>query len=360
MSGNRPTPRIVINHERLQRNVRQMAEYAYAHQIQLRPHTKTHKSKTLARLQLKAGAAGLTVAKVGEAEQMVEVTDDLLLAYPAADPLRCEHLARLARDATVRVAVDSTHAADGLSSAAGTLGSTVGVLVDMDVGLHRTGVQSPEDALKLAQHVDRQAHLRLDGIMFYPGHLTDLATAEQGLRDIDSMLAETIGRWKQAGLAAGVVSGGSTPTARMSHCMSSLTEIRPGTYLFYDMNGVHGGYASLDDCAARIVCTVVSDAVPGQVIVDAGTKTLTSDRCGPAPERGFGYVVEYPEATITRLTEEHGQVDVTQCDTPPQVGDQVTVIPNHICPCVNLQDQVWILENGAEFSISVDARGRVF
>jgi D-serine deaminase-like pyridoxal phosphate-dependent protein len=308
---------------------------------------------------MEAGAAGLTVAKVGEAEQMARVADDLLLAYPAVDPLRCERLARLAREAKLRVAIDSTQAADSLSRAAAAAGSVLGILVDIDVGMHRTGVQTAKDALKLAQYVDAQPRLRVDGIMFYPGHLADPATAETGLRDIDRMLAETIDGWTRAGLAVEVVSGGSTPTAYLSHHMNTLTEIRPGTYVYHDMNGVRGGYATLDDCAARIVCTIVSDAVPGQVVIDAGTKTLTSDRCGPAPESGFGYVVEYPEAIIIRLTEEHGQVDVSPCDTAPAVGDQLTVIPNHVCPCVNLQDIVWLRENGAEHPLPVDARGQV-
>jgi D-serine deaminase-like pyridoxal phosphate-dependent protein len=140
-----------------------------------------------------------------------------------------------------------------------------------------------------------------------------------------------------------------------------MTEARPGTYVYHDMNGVHGGYATLADCAARIHCTVVSTAVPGQFVIDAGSKTLTQDRCGPAPDSGFGYVVEYPSAKIVKLTEEHGQVDCRACDRAPKVGDRVTVIPNHICPCINLQDRVWWREDGeAPQPIDVDARGRVF
>jgi D-serine deaminase-like pyridoxal phosphate-dependent protein len=269
-------------------------------------------------------------------------------------------LARLATTATIRVGIDSPLAAENLARAAASGQTTIGVLVDIDVGLRRTGVQSPEDSLQLAQQIDKLAHLRLDGIMFYPGHLKDLTVAEPKMREIDSMISEAIRQWRQCGLQAGIVSGGSTPTARISHCMSSVTEIRPGTYIFYDLNCVRGGYATLDDCAARIVCTVVSDAVPGQLVIDAGSKTLTSDRCGPDPDSGHGYVVEYPEARIVCLTEEHGQVDVTACDRVPKVGDQVTVIPNHICPCINLQDQVWWSEDGTESAIRVDARGQVF
>jgi len=139
-----------------------------------------------------------------------------------------------------------------------------------------------------------------------------------------------------------------------------MTEFRPGTYIFNDMNSVYCGCATLDDCAARILTTVVSTAVPGQIVLDAGSKTLTSDRNGPAPDSGHGYIVEYPRAKITKLSEEHAQVDVTGCDRAPKVGDRVHVIPNHICPCVNLQDTVYWQEGSAIEPLPVDARGKVF
>ena len=163
------------------------------------------------------------------------------------------------------------------------------------------------------------------------------------------------------GLQARIVSGGSTPTAFQSHLVPEYTEIRPGTYIYNDMNTVRGGYCRLDDCAARIVCTVVSTAVPGQVVIDAGSKTLTSDRCSPAPDSGHGYVVEYPEAVITRLSEEHGQIDIRACSQRPQIGERVTVIPNHICPCVNLQDARLVARRrqGELRELPIDARGRL-
>ncbi len=361
MNGQLPTPRLVLDAARVRRNIQRMSAYASAHGISLRPHTKTHKSTMVARMQLEAGACGLTVAKVGEAQSMAAIGDDLLVAYPVVDPLRCGELANMAKTTNLRVGIDSTVAADALSQAAAAAASTIGLLVEMDVGFRRTGVATPAAALCLAQHIGHRPHLRLDGIMFYPGHLADPSVAvEPALCQIDEMLRETIGQWKQHGLEAAIVSGGSTPTARLAHAMSTVTEIRPGTYVFHDMNCVRGGYATLADCAARVVCTVVSDAVPGQVVIDAGSKTLTSDRCGPAPDSGHGLDVEYPQAQIVRLTEEHGQVDIRLCQRVPRVGEQVTVIPNHICPCVNLHDTVWWLDDGVERPIAVDARGRVF
>ena len=129
------------------------------------------------------------------------------------------------------------------------------------------------------------------------------------------------------------------PPLTGSHLISRLTEIRPGTYVFNDMNCVHGKCATVDDCAARIISRVISTAVPGQIVLDAGSKTLTSDRCSPAPDSGHGYIVEYPQAKITKLSEEHGQVDVSKCERVPKVGQRLSVIPNHICPCINLQDR---------------------
>jgi D-serine deaminase-like pyridoxal phosphate-dependent protein len=356
-----PTPAIVIDAGVARANLKRLADYATSHGIKLRPHTKTHKLVSVGRMQVGLGATGLTVAKVGEAEVMADATNDLFVAYPAADPLRSAALANLAARVTVRVGIDSATAADALASAARSAGTTIGILVDLDVGMHRTGVQTPADSLALAQHVSKCSGLRLDGIMFYPGFIKDdQAESIAQLKEVDAKLAEAIELWRKAGLAAGIVSGGSTPTAYASHHVRSGTEIRPGTYVYYDMNGVHGGYAKLEDCAARIHATVVSTAVPGQFVIDAGTKTLTSDKCGPAPESGHGYLVEYPDARIVKLTEEHGQVDSRACSRVPKVGERVTVIPNHICPCVNLQDRVWWKEEGQVRAVDVDARGRVF
>jgi len=312
-------------------------------------------------MQLEFGAGGLTVAKVGEAEVMAGICSDVLIAYPVVDQSRCRRLARLARTTQVRVAIDSAQAADALGAAVQEAGSKIGILVDLDVGFGRTGVQSPEEALRLAQYIEKTRGLRLDGIMCYPGHVWEVADQQGGpLGLIAEKLGRTLDLWRRHGLDANIVSGGSTPTAFQSHLVPQLTEIRPGTYIFNDMNTVRGGYCSLEDCAASLVCTVVSDAVPGQVVIDAGTKALTSDRCLSAPESGHGHVREYPEAVITRLSEEHGQIDVRRCANRPRIGERLTITPNHICPCINLQDTLWLRHpNGNMEPLAVDARGRL-
>jgi D-serine deaminase-like pyridoxal phosphate-dependent protein len=357
-----PTPCILIDAAVARGNLRRMAEYAAKHNLKLRPHTKTHKSRFLGKMQIEHGAAGLTVAKPGEAEVMAEASDDILMAYPAVDPRACARLAALAQTHKVRVGIDSTHAAQQLSDAAGAAGRTIGILVDLDVGHHRTGVQTAGEALQLGQFVSRQKGLRLDGVIFFPGHIsTPPAAQSAALALVSEKLNEVLSLWRRSGLPAAIISGGSTPTAFQSHLIPALTEIRPGTYIFNDMNCVRGGCATLEQCAARILATVVSTAVPGQIVLDAGSKTLTSDRCGPAPDSGHGYIVEFPRAKITKLSEEHAQVDVTACEAVPQVGDRVSVIPNHICPCVNLQDRIWWKEpNEPPRALNVDARGKVF
>jgi D-serine deaminase-like pyridoxal phosphate-dependent protein len=355
------TPALAIDSQILARNIQRVNDAARAMGLALRPHTKTHKSLKLARLQLGAGASGLTVAKAGEARVFSELGADLLLAYPTVDAPRCTAVAELAREHTVRVALDSEFAAKQLAAAAFAARSTVGVLVDLDVGMHRTGVATPADALLLAQRIDATPGLRLDGLFFYPGHIPGRGENKSALLEaVDALLAETLGLWEQAGLAARIVSGGSTPTAMDSHRITRQTEIRPGTYVFNDMNCVAAGIATLDDCAARIYCTVVSNAVSGQVVLDGGTKTLTSDRCGPAPDSGHGHIVEYPDAVIAKLTEEHAQVDVTRCARAPELGERVSIVPNHICPCVNLQDRIWLKHaDGTHEAVTVDARGKL-
>ena len=353
---------MIIDEATVRRNLKRMADYVAQHGLGLRPHTKTHKSVAMGRLQLEYGAIGLTVAKAGEAEVMAEAGDDVLVAYPALDPIRTGRIAELARRKTIRTAVDSTTAADAIASAAQAAGAIIGLLVDIDVGHHRTGLQSPQAALELAQHIDGLAGVRLDGLFCFPGHIMgppDSQAAE--LTEVAAILDQTLSLWQAHGLQATIVSGGSTPTAFQSQLVAALTEIRPGTYIYNDGNCVAGGFCTLEDCAAQVVCTVISNAVPNKVVIDAGSKTLTSDLLFTDPHHaGYGHVVEYPQAKIVRLTEEHGEIDLTACQSRPDLGDRVSVIPNHICPCVNLQEHVYLRRtNGTLEPLPIDAQRRL-
>jgi D-serine deaminase-like pyridoxal phosphate-dependent protein len=354
------TPALIVDLPTVERNLRSMAEYAAAHRLALRPHSKTHKSLRLARLQMACGAVGLTVAKVGEADVMARAADDVLVAYPAVDVARCRALARLAAEHAISVALDSAQAIEAIGAAVSRAGSTVGILIELDAGFHRTGVQSPEASLALARRAAAAKGVRLDGLMIFPGHLSGIEGQAEELARIGELLDRTIELWRRAGLEARIVSGGSTPTARRSHLLPSLTEIRPGTYIFNDMKTVAGGHVTVDDCAARVCCTVVSDAVPGAVVLDAGSKALSSELLHQSPDDAYGFVVEHPEGRVVRLSEEHGVVDVSRCGRRPKVGERVHVIPNHICTCVNLFDSMWLRHADGDLEETpVDARGRL-
>lgn len=353
---NVPTPALVIDAQQVERNLADMATYAAAHHFKLRPHTKTHKSKRMAQRQLAHGAVGLTVAKVGEAEVMSEVCDDVLLAYPALDAARTRRIADLAKRITLRVAADSILAIDAIAQAARAAGATVGILPDLDAGMRRTGVQTPQEALQLAQHVAKTEGVRLDGLFTYSGHITTDMPAKLG--ELQALVTETLDFWSKNNLEAPIVSSGSTPTARQSHHAPAVTEIRPGTYIYYDRNCVELGIVTPNQCATRIIATVISAAVPGKVVVDAGSKSLTQDPCLGKQELGRGLLPDYPEAVVVRLSEEHGEIDVSRCDQKPTLGDRVAIIPNHVCVVSNLVDAAWLKEaDGSCEPMPIDARG---
>lgn len=355
-----PTPFVRIDPRVVAGNIRRMAEYARQHSLRLRPHTKTHKSLRVARMQLEGGAYGLTVAKPSEAEVMAAVCDDLLVAYPIVAADKARRLAALAAGGTkISVATDSPQSIAVLGSEAAAAGVRFDLLIDVNLGYGRTGVSQTAGVLELARAMDATAGVDFAGLFFFPGDLMGQpATQQEGIERQAARLVEFREQLKAAGHQVRVVSGGSTPTAAQSHLNPLLTEIRPGTYIYNDRMCVTGGHATYDQCAARIVATVVSTAVDGQMVIDAGTKSLTSD--GAVHVEGFGHVVEYPEAVIRRLSEEHGMVDVSACATRPQVGERVTVIPNHICPCINLTDVTYWVDGDQATAVPVDARGRVW
>jgi D-serine deaminase-like pyridoxal phosphate-dependent protein len=354
------TPCSLIDAAIVTRNIARMADYCRRHGLALRPHTKTHKSQRIARMQLYAGAVGLTVAKPGEASVMAPLHAETLIAYPSVTSASLKAIRDGLAEGDMIVALDSLEAADRLEAALADRDRPARVLVDVDVGLHRTGLQTPEESVQLAARIAASSKLQLAGLFCYPGHIWS-GPAEQAaeMQAVDALLRSHIARWKAEGLAAPIVSGGSTPTAYQTHLSPSVTEIRPGTNVFNDMNTARGGYCELPDCAVRILATIVSTAVPGQVVMDAGAKTLAADRCISAPDSGHGYVVEYPEARIRHLSEEHGQIDISQCSRKPRVGERITVIPNHVCPTINLTDFAWWLTPNGPERLSIDARGKV-
>ncbi len=355
------TPALVVDLDILERNLHRVADYTKRHGLRLRPHTKTHKSPRIGKRQLESGAVGLTVAKVSEAEVMLGADpSDLLVAFPIIGRTKLERLMEVAHRTRVTVALDSTFAARQLSDAARAAQVEAGVLAEVDVGLGRVGV-SPGALLQLAQCIDKLPHLSFEGITFYPGQIKDVE--ESGLRalaQVGELLQSILSQFRAAGLEVKIVSGGSTPTLYHSHELAGLTEIRPGTYVYNDVNTVRSGGCALEDCAAAVLATVVSTARPGQMIVDGGSKTFSSDRLANSAELTFGHVVEAPGARFHKMNEEHGYVDITHAEREFSIGDRVRIIPNHICVAVNLHEQMYgIRGDRVEEVWKVEGRGKL-
>jgi D-serine deaminase-like pyridoxal phosphate-dependent protein len=356
------TPALTIDLTVLESNLDRMAAYCREHGLGLRPHTKTHKTPEVARMQMEHGAAGLTVAKVGEAEVMAGAGhDEILIAYPIWGAEKLRRIAALAREHSILLSLDSEATAECLSQAASSAGATVGVLVEFDAGLRRCGVPPGPECLELARKVEKMPGLKFKGLMTFPGNIWGTEEdREKEVKSVAERFEKALEPFRKAGMEVEIVSGGSTPSALESHEIPGLTEIRPGTYAYNDLNTYFQGACRLEDCAARVVTTVVSTAVPGRAMIDAGSKTLSSDALGSGPATGHGYVVEAPDTALIKVNEEHGYLDITRSSHKFRVGEVVTVIPNHVCACVNMQDEVFLLRNGqVQGTWKVAARGKV-
>jgi D-serine deaminase-like pyridoxal phosphate-dependent protein len=348
------TPVAVIDLDRLEANLADHQTYADAHGIAVWPHTKTHKSPEIGTRQLELGAAGLTVAKTGEAQVFQEAgAPKILVHYPPLGTAKWERLADIAATGVeLTVAVDSLAPAEGLARTFARRGLRAELLVELDVGQRRTG-QTPSGALALAEQLATLPAVDVAGISCYPGHCRrgdpDLADK---LLAVDDVLHEARAAFDRAGLRSDRVSGGSTPTRHLTHT-TSVNELRSGTYALLDRNEAE----SESRCALWVEATVISDAVPGQVVVDGGSKTFTSD---PFPEGGHGAVIGSPGARFVRVNEEHGYVDVSALDERPRVGDHLQIVPNHACGCMNLHDGVLAVRGGiVDHVILVAGRGLV-
>lgn len=345
--GELETPTLVVDLDRVERNIASLQRYCDDHGLKLRPHVKTHKLPQLARAQVAAGAVGIACQKVGEAEVMAEAgLDDILVTFPIVGGRKAERLAALARDVRISALADSPEVLAGLSLAADTAGVEIDVLVDCDTGFGRTGVQTPRAATELARQAAALPGLRLRGLATYP----TVAACGPWLEEARDELLRT-------GLEIDWVSGGGTPGARTTHEVAVVTELRAGTYVYGDRACAADGSVPLESCALHVVATVVSRPTPERAIVDAGSKALTSDLA--AGVTGYGFLLEHPEAEIVKLSEEHGWVDVGRCARPPEIGELVTILPNHACAAVNLYDEIVVHRSGVVADVwPVAARGR--
>lgn len=356
------TPALLIDLDVMESNLSRVADYARLHRLRLRPHTKTHKIPELARRQLALGAVGLTVAKTTEAEVMLQAEPpNLLVAYPTIGPAKLARLVAAARQTEVTVALDSLETARPLSAAAVTHDVTFGVLAEMDAGLGRVGVTPGPDLVAFVRELARLPGLRWEGIAFYPGHIKHVDEAGRAqLHLVGEVLALAVDDLAAAGHTPAVVSGGSTPALFHSHEVACLNEIRPGTYIFNDRNTVASGGCTAADCAVTILTTVVSTAHPGQMILDGGSKTFSSDRLSGATTDTFGLLREAPEATFFKMNEEHGFVRLNDAAGRFRVGDRVRVVPNHVCTAMNMHEHVYgVRGEQVEETWPVAARGKL-
>lgn len=341
------TPSVTIHLDRLEANIARVQAMVDARGIGNRPHIKTHKIPAIGKMQIDAGAIGLTCQKLGEVEAFVNagVTDDILLSFNIVGDKKTERLMELS-SAIGRLAVvaDNETVIDGLAEAGRRHGRDIPLLIECDTGFGRNGATSPERVLELARHAAAKPRIRLEGIMTFPN------TAPT-----NGFVAHTLDLLRQSGIPVSVVSGGGTPALLTMADYPLMTEHRAGTYVFNDVMMIAAGFARLEQCAMHVRTTIVSTPTPDRAIVDAGSKVLTHERYYV---ENFGTVVEYPDAVVARLSEEHGVLDLSRSARKPRVGEVVNIIPNHCCVVSNMVDEVFGIRDGVvEVEWPVAARG---
>ncbi len=358
------TPSLLLDNRKLINNIMIMETFCKQHQLNWRPHVKTHKSIEIAKMQLAKGAKGITVAKLSEAEVMVEGgIDDILIAFPISSHMKVKKLIALSRKAKLIVAVDSIDQVNMLEMYLQKEEEKLEVWIKVNCGLNRCGVEPIGEVLDLAKRIVQTNKLFLGGIFTHAGHSYGAKShgelAQIANQEAKSVLASAY-VCELAGIPIQVRSVGSTPTYQLSGAYKGITEVRPGNAIFFDMVQVGLGVATTKQCAITVLATVVS-VKPGRIILDTGSKTLCLDQGahGNKSVKGYGTIVGYHQLVIERLSEEHGIV-IFEHTPPLKLGDVVEIIPNHACTVVNMFEQYNVHENGTwKCSWNIDARGSI-
>jgi D-serine deaminase-like pyridoxal phosphate-dependent protein len=344
------TPAVVIHLDRLEANITRVQSMVSQRGLSNRPHVKTHKIPAIARMQMAAGATGLTVQKLGEAEIFIDagVCEDFLLTFNILGERKTDRLMELARRVhRLAVVADNDVVVRGLSEAGRRHGRDVRLLIECDTGFGRNGVQSPEAALDLARDALKLPRIIFDGLLVFP------TTAPR----TKAFLERAIELFAGAGIPIPVLSGGGTPALARLADYPMMTEHRAGTYVYNDVMMVHSGIARWEDCAMHVRATVVSRPTADRAVVDSGSKVLTSDQYYVDH---YGRLVEYPEAFVSALSEEHAIVDFSRSSARPEVGEVISIVPNHCCSVSNMNDEVYGVRDGrVEVVWPVAARGKV-
>jgi D-serine deaminase-like pyridoxal phosphate-dependent protein len=347
---NLETPAVTILLDRLEDNIARVQDMVARRGIGNRPHIKTHKIPAIAKMQIKAGAIGITCQKLGEAEVFADakVCDDVLLTYNVVGAAKTERLMALAaRLPRMAVVCDNEVVLRGISEAARSHGRDIRLLIECDTGFGRNGVQTPDAALDLARLALNLPGIRFEGLMVFPN------TAPR----TKDFFTRALAIFGDEGIPLPTISGGGTPALLSMADYPMMTEHRAGTYVYNDVMMVHSGFAQWENCAMHVRATVVSRPTDDRAVIDAGSKVLTSDKYYV---ENHGRIAEYPDAPVSALSEEHGMVDLSRSAQKPKVGDVVNVIPNHCCVVSNMVDQVYGIRNGMVETVwPVAARGKV-
>lgn len=341
------TPSVLIDLDIMERNIQRMQAHCDALGIAFRPHIKTHKLPQIAQMQLDAGAVGIACQKTTEAMVFADAGfTDIQIPYNVVGPQKTARLAEMAaRGVNVTAMADHVAVVAGYQQAAEAAGVTLDVLADLATFLERTGAE-PGDVLAIAREIDRAANLRFAGVLVYPSNVSTRPA-----------LLEALSLLEENGLPVEMVSGGGSGAVEDAAQMPELTELRVGTYVFYDWGSVTKGWATLNDCAMRVAATVVSTPTPDRAILDTGRKSIASDTI----DGGHGHIVEYPDAQLYGLSEEHTHVDVSACAHKPGIGERVHIIPVHTCVVTNLHNQIYgIRGEDVDVTWLIAARGLVW
>ena len=346
------TPAVLVDLDIARANIARFQDYANAHDIKVRPHIKTHKLPMVAEMQLTAGAIGITCQKISEAEAMVEGSPairDVLITYNIVGQQKLARLRSLAEKTRLSVVADSAEVIDGLSAVFATAEKPLSVLVECDTGANRCGVASPKGAETLANRIAQAPGLLFGGLMTYPP-----AGGEAG---VETFMAKAKALIEARGIIVPTITSGGTPTMMHAAEAPVVTEYRPGTYVYNDRSLVARGSCRWEDCALTVIATVVSVPAENRAVIDAGSKTLTSDLLGLS---GYGYVLGRDDIVIDQLSEEHSRL-ISDGPIGLKVGDKVRIVPNHACVVTNMVDILFVVgdRNVKPKRVPVAARGRV-
>lgn len=358
------TPALLIDYKIMLANIKMMQAKANQYGVNLRPHTKTHKIPDIAKLQLEAGAVGITVAKVGEAEVMAaNGIDDIFIANQVVGVNKLERIRAISRKAKIRVGIDNSYQVDELESVFADEPNPIEVLVEIEVGEVRSGVITEEQLVNLANHVKNTKNVVIKGVFSHEGHtykaqdIKDCIDLALKAQKHTLQMADVL---RKLGISVDVVSIGSTPSLMQSEIIKGITEIRPGTYIFMDV-GQGSALGSFEKCAATVLATVISKPTDERIVLDAGAKALTSQNrsSGICATYGYGLVQNSDNVRLEAMFDEHGIINSKELSQQLLIGQKIEIVPNHICPCCNLYDKAYlVLEGQVIREVNILGRGK--